>query len=53
MRQLNDALDAPSAWLPAHLAWEAAVPDDWDDVGGGSEKRCAPEPRRHQPVRGA
>ena len=43
LRQLNDALDAPSAWLPAHLAWDASVPDDWDDVGGGSERRCASE----------
>ena len=43
LRQLTDALDAPSAWLPAHLAWDASVPDDWDDVGGGSERRCALE----------
>jgi len=35
-RQLEEALDLPTAWTPAHLAWESATVDDLDDEFGFS-----------------
>ena len=35
-RQLEEALDLPTAWTPAHLAWESATADDLDDEFGFS-----------------
>ena len=35
-RQLGECLENPAAWTPAHLAYDAALRDDWDDVYGAS-----------------
>lgn len=35
-RQLTEIVDSPSSWTPAHLVYDSALKDDWDELYGES-----------------